>query len=533
MGKYLVKRLIRGLISLVFVVAVIMILVYSLIDRMDIFAGDPQMSKKISNAKTVYMYERWEDFGYVDYITYTEYLDLLVNDGELDASQRTDASQIGQKSSQDSDLVKKYVAKFEAYCEANGYTVMRLDADVKKILKGGQQRLFAYKDVPMLTRLWRFFTGILEIDTIHYVENDEDLVVRQEDGSYVQAERGLTFTFYDPAYGGKKFSPAIMGRGTKHKYLLYFDNKFPYIHQNVVKLHLGESFSKNKGVDVADTLTQAQGTIDERDVVYPTGVVEQSAEDLHTAKFTANVDLEDNFISKYFIDKYVNVTTAKKSMSKIAFSFIIGILSAIFAYVLGVPAGIAMARHKGKLYDKLSTAYIVFIMAVPSLVYIFIFRAIGMAAKLPGRFDIDNNSLLQYILPIVSLALPSIAGLMQWLRRFMIDQMNSDYVKFARSGGMSERGIFSRHIFKNAFIPLVRAIPGTILTALIGGFITETVYSVPGTGRMLTEAINVKDNAVIVGLAGFYALLSILSVIFGDILMAMVDPRISFSDKAR
>lgn len=122
---------------------------------------------------------------------------------------------------------------------------------------------------------------------------------------------------------------------------------------------------------------------------------------------------------------------------------------------------------------------------------------------------------------------------MRWLRRYMIDQMNSDYVKFARSGGMSEGGIFTRHIFKNAAIPIVHGIPGTILGALVGAFITETVYFVPGTGRMLTDAITLKDNSVIIGLAAFYGLLSVISLILGDILMALVDPRISFTDKAR
>ena len=156
-----------------------------------------------------------------------------------------------------------------------------------------------------------------------------------------------------------------------------------------------------------------------------------------------------------------------------------------------------------------------------------------MATGLPGKFDIDSSNPLQYVLPIISGALPSVAGLMQWLRRFMIDQMSSDYVKFARSGGMSERGIFTKHILKNAAIPLIHGIPGTIIGAVVGGIITETVYSVPGTGRMLTQAINLRDNAVIVGLTGFYATLSIVSIILGDILMALVDPRISYTDKAR
>jgi oligopeptide transport system permease protein len=138
-----------------------------------------------------------------------------------------------------------------------------------------------------------------------------------------------------------------------------------------------------------------------------------------------------------------------------------------------------------------------------------------------------------YILPVISLSLPSIANLMKWLRRYMIDQMNSDYVKFARSGGMSEGQIFTKHVLKNAIIPIVHGIPGSVLGALTGAIITERVYLVPGIGNVLTDAINKYDNGVIVGVALFYALLSVASFILGDILMAFMDPRISFTSKAR
>ena len=138
-----------------------------------------------------------------------------------------------------------------------------------------------------------------------------------------------------------------------------------------------------------------------------------------------------------------------------------------------------------------------------------------------------------YILPIVSLALPSIANLMKWIRRYMIDQMNSDYVKFARSGGLTEGEIFTRHILKNAAIPIIQGIPAAVLGALTGAIITERVYVVPGIGNLLTEAINKYDNGVIVGGTLFYAILTVTSLILGDVLMAMVDPIISFSTKDR
>lgn len=528
MTKYLLKRLIRGLVSVVIVVLIVMLLVYTLIDKDNIFKYDTFLSKKQANDKVVYKYDKWEEYGYLENLTYADFLVSLVDSGELTPEERKDAILFGETADDDSEIVKKYVAKFNAYCQDNGYTVIRLDAVYTgpKLSKGGEQRLFAYKEQSIFKRMWTFFSGLLEVDSIHYVEDDDQLV----------GERGLTFTWFDPAYGGEKFSPAIMGNGTKHKYLVYFDNKFPFIHQNIVNIKLGTSYSVQYGVDAYESMTKKQGELQSSLVTYPTGFQEESSDDLHMATFIADsLNNGGVFTSLRFTDNYTNVGTVLSSQSRVGLSFIIGIIASALAYLLGVPLGIMMARNKGKLLDKLGTIYIVFIIAVPSLAYIFMFRAVGMKMGLPGRYDIDEamKNVLYYFLPIISLALPSVASLMNWLRRYMIDQQNSDYVKFARSGGLSEGEIFNKHILKNAIIPLVHGIPGTILGALTGAIITETLYAVPGTGRMLTEAINKYDNAVIIGLTMFYAILSIVSLILGDILMAMVDPRISFSDKAR
>ena len=86
---------------------------------------------------------------------------------------------------------------------------------------------------------------------------------------------------------------------------------------------------------------------------------------------------------------------------------------------------------------------------------------------------------------------------------------------------------------KNAIIPIVHGIPGSVLGAMTGALITERVYTVPGAGGLLVEALNKYDNSVIVGVAMFYAVLSVVSVILGDVFLSMVDPRISFSTKER
>ena len=280
-------------------------------------------------------------------------------------------------------------------------------------------------------------------------------------------------------------------------------------------------------------MTNKQGGFNRSVITYPSGVVEETADDLHTLSYVENSLNVSDLNQKYYVDDYTSVVTRRAGLSKMGYSFTIGIISVIIAYVLAMPLGVLMALKKDKFLDKLGTFYIVFITAVPSLGYIFIFRAIGSRFGMPTTFNMDNPTTLMYVLPIISLALPSVANLMKWLRRYMIDQMNSDYVKFARSGGLSEGEIFSKHILKNAIIPIVHGIPASVLFAMTGAIITERVYLVPGIGNVLTTAINAYDNGVIVGVTLFYAVISVTAVILGDILMSVMDPRISFTSKAR
>ena len=523
MAKYIIRRLVHGLISVVIVVAIIMIMVYSLLDRQLIFATDNVYRNLGNNAKSIYKYQKWEEYGYIDYVPYAEWLQELQRNGEIDEETRSAAVAIAKQSKNDKGVVKEYVNKFVHEFKSRGYHVIRLKAIMvskKKYANGGQQQLFAWKNKPLVGRLTGYFKNLVTVDKVSYAKDEIE-------------NRGISFTTHDPVYGGNKFSPAIIGNGTKSKYLLYFDNKFPFIHQNLISINLGKSYTVNAGVDVFTTMTTTQGTYVMGEVTYPTGLTEQSADNLHTATYVPNSINANASLAQRFTDNYTSLSTNKAGKSKMGYSFTIGIISTMLAYLLGIPIGIVMAQKKDKLVDKIGTIYIVFIIAVPSLAYIFLFKAIGGKLGLPTTFDMDSKNKLMYFLPIISLALPSIGGLMRWLRRFMIDQMNSDYVKFARSGGLSEHEIFSKHIAKNAIIPIVHGVPGSILFAMTGAIITERVYVVPGAGGLLTQAIGAYDNGVIVGVTLFYASLSVIAIILGDVLMSLVDPRISFTSKAR
>ena len=225
MARYLLGRIFRGLLSVVIVTAVVMVLIYSCLDRNLIFANDPVFSKFKSNAQDVYKMQQWENYGYVDYVPYEEYLATL----GLSAEQYAQAAALGDRPNTDNPAAAAQIEGFSARYSREGYTIVRLSGKKKgntqSYLDGGEPRLYAYRDVPMGMRLVKYLTGIFQFDNIHAVKEDV-------------GQRKLEFTWYDPVYGGEKFSPAILGNGTRHKYLLYFDDRFPFLHQNFVLILL-------------------------------------------------------------------------------------------------------------------------------------------------------------------------------------------------------------------------------------------------------------------------------------------------------
>ena len=213
---------------------------------------------------------------------------------------------------------------------------------------------------------------------------------------------------------------------------------------------------------------------------------------------------------------------------KIGVSLKMGGLAMALALVVGMPLGITMARSKGEWPDKLGTGFIVFIQAAPSAVYfLFIQMYFTSWFNLPMLYD--SGKPVTWILPIISLALPSIASYAMWMRRYMVDQMNQDYVKLARAKGVSQKRIMSTHVFRNAVVPMVQTIPGSLLLTIMGSLYVESIYSVPGMGGLLINVIQRQDNTMVQALVLIFASLGIIGLFLGDLLMVIVDPRISLS----
>lgn len=192
---------------------------------------------------------------------------------------------------------------------------------------------------------------------------------------------------------------------------------------------------------------------------------------------------------------------------------------------------VLMARFKGKLVDKVGIAIVTVLISVPSLAFIYFFRFIGNGLfKLPTMFPtLGAGNVKSYILPTIILGFLSVPGLVIWIRRYMIDQQSADYVKFAKAKGLSAGEISRRHIFKNAIIPIANGIPGSIIGAISGATITETIFAAPGMGKMLPEAIKDHNNPIVIGLVLIFTTIAVLSVFLGDITMTLVDPRIKLN----
>lgn len=229
----------------------------------------------------------------------------------------------------------------------------------------------------------------------------------------------------------------------------------------------------------------------------------------------------------------VNTPVTKIIAEKVPISLTIGLTSLGIALVIGLPLGILMARStrtRHRIGDKLGTAFVVLIQAVPAAVYYLMIQFYGTAISgLPMRFSIDRP--MSWLLPILSLSLGNIAYYAMWLRRYMVDESNKDYVRLAKAKGVPTGEISRKHVFRNAFVPLVQFIPTSVILTLMGSLYVESLYSIPGMGGLLVNVIQRQDNTVVQALVLLYAAISILGLLLGDILMALVDPRISLSKK--
>lgn len=227
----------------------------------------------------------------------------------------------------------------------------------------------------------------------------------------------------------------------------------------------------------------------------------------------------------------VGVSVIDIIKSRLPISMLLGGVSLIISIVLGTFLGMFQTIYKDKLGDHLGTAYTIFVRAVPTIVSYSLVLVLGAKLfHLPMTYSSRNHPISSLIMPIICLSLPSIAGYAIWMRRFMVNQLNSDYIRLAEMKGLTTFQVMFRHVLRNAAVPMVQYIPVSFLLTIGGSMLVESFFSIPGTGMLFTSAIRKYDLDVVSTLMLIYSSLSVGGIILGDILMSIVDPRISLTE---
>lgn len=491
MKKYILIRFLKSIVSIFIVISIVVGMVYRLVPVAKIFENDEAYRKLRGNPKTVYELTKMRDQGYLQYYSHAE----LCKMGSSDYDQ---CLIIGSEEN------KRVFAEYEK----KGFTIFMLE---KQDVMYGQYVAFKLYSVPMLIK--NYMSKLVVIDHPWKIqdENNPDLP------RHYSIERGPNGI------------PALACSGCDYKYQIYIDGKFPFLHQNFFRLQFGDSYPSHTGIQTLDVISRGQGKLKKVKQTFPTGLTAEDSRIQYSRRYKSAPDHLDK---KRFDDNYANVKHMTDAPSMIGMSYLFGICALIFAYLFAFPFGMAMARNKGKLIDKIGIVYINLLIAVPSLAFIFFMNYLGYQVGMPDKFpQLGFHNVKSYVMPVIILGMLSTPGLMTWIRRYMVDQSNADYVKFAKAKGLSKREISKNHILKNAIIPIVNGIPGSIILAIGGAFITETIFAIPGMGKMLPDSINKMNNNMVVTLTFIFTTLSVFAVFLGDILMTIVDPRISLNVK--
>ena len=213
--------------------------------------------------------------------------------------------------------------------------------------------------------------------------------------------------------------------------------------------------------------------------------------------------------------------------SRFGVTFRIGVLSICLAVMIGVPIGVISAVRQYSGLDFISTISAMFFAAVPQfwLAMMFVMLFSLKLGLLPSTFT-GVVTMKHFIMPVVTLAMATAASILRLTRSNMLETIRQDYIRTARSKGITEREVIFHHSCRNALIPTV-TIVGVQLGGLLGGAVlTETVFAWPGLGRLVVQAVNGRDVPVVLGCIVVLSVgFSIVNLVV-DLLYGFIDPRV-------
>ena len=219
----------------------------------------------------------------------------------------------------------------------------------------------------------------------------------------------------------------------------------------------------------------------------------------------------------------------------------LSLLALAGTYLVSITMALVAARHENSRTDRFLLIYNSMIFSLPAYLFylfgIFVFgytlgwfpTSGSVSAEASGFFGTLGSRIYHMILPALIVALISTTSTFSYLRSGILDESKQEYVKLARAKGVPENRIFSRHILRNAFLPIASTM-GYAITGIFGGMIiAETIFSFPGVGSLFVQSVLSRDYPVVTALVLFNGVLAVLGGLFSDIIMSIVDPRIRIS----
>ncbi|MEK4198498.1 ABC transporter permease [Cytobacillus sp. FSL K6-0265] len=205
----------------------------------------------------------------------------------------------------------------------------------------------------------------------------------------------------------------------------------------------------------------------------------------------------------------------------------LAVAAMIVAIIIAIPLGIWSATKKNSAIDVVATGGAVIWKAMPNF-WLGIMLILIFSVML-GWFPVSGRGTWSHlILPAITLGTGIAAEMTRFIRSSMLEIMNQDYVRTARSKGLKEFFVIHKHAFRNALIPVVTITALQTSTVVGGTLITESVFSWPGLGQLLIQAVNTRDMAIVQASVFIIAFIVIAMNLLADILYKLLDPRITF-----
>lgn len=223
-------------------------------------------------------------------------------------------------------------------------------------------------------------------------------------------------------------------------------------------------------------------------------------------------------------------------------TLLLSLTSLTFAVLIGIPIGILSATKQYSFADNALTVFSLIGISLPAFFFaLLLLKYFAVDIRIFPLFGLQNATLRttnffvkfmdvawHLVLPTLVLGLSQAATFMRYTRSSMLEVIRQDYIRTARSKGLREKVVIYKHALRNAMIPIVTLLAFSIPGLLSGAVMTETIFALPGLGKISVDASMTKNIPLILGINAMLSMLVLLSTLVGDIMYAVVDPRVRY-----